>query len=307
MSTAVEILVTDDSAKRALARALRVEGPGVSFRTTPSAGSASRLFISWLAALDSREGRARVEQVLSEASACSTKLPVIFIAAGPSKHAKFSAAAAQALAVFSGWAGRSKLDPYVAPDAAAARRIVQAQRAGATRELVASASLEADKLIVWSCEPRRYEIPVQEIPSLAAMRPDSLAEFEVSPSGSGIRWRAADVDLNLETVLEHVDPEVKRRHEKQARADAARYAKAIRLFRVEMGLKQTGIHGLTDRQVRRIESGDVVPHIDSLRKLAAAHGMDVNQYMKELASRTVRHRRAAVRPGRMRRGGDRAR
>jgi len=106
---------------------------------------------------------------------------------------------------------------------------------------------------VWSCEPRRFEVPVAQIPVLARM--PALAKLELSPSGSRIRWPEADVDINLDTIREYADPDVRREHETRARQEASRYAKAIRQLREERGLKQADIEGLTERQVRWLEEG----------------------------------------------------
>ena len=60
-------------------------------------------------------------------------------------------------------------------------------------------------------------------------------------------------------------------------------------------MNQSDITGLTDRQVRRLEEGNTVPHIDTLKKLAVAHEMSIDDYLKELAKRarhgTGRHAR----------------
>ncbi len=52
--------------------------------------------------------------------------------------------------------------------------------------LIASATVEDGKLIVWSCEPRRYAVAASEIPARAKMTPSALTDFEVSESGSRI-------------------------------------------------------------------------------------------------------------------------
>jgi hypothetical protein len=186
---------------------------------------------------------------------------------------------------------RAQREPYIAPSPDAVRRLVLARRGGAEKELVASAAVEDGTLVVWSCEPRRFEVPVSEIPALAGMTAAALAKFELSASGSRIRWPDADVDINLDTIREHADPEVRRQHEARARQEAARYAKAIRSFREERGLKQSDVAGLTDRQLRRLEEGDTVPQIETLRKLASAHGMTIHDYLRELAKRSRRSSR----------------
>lgn len=188
-------------------------------------------------------------------------------------------------------AHHARREPYIAPTHDAVRRVVLARRSRAEKELIASASVEDGKLVVWSCEPRRFEVPIAEVPVLARMPQDAVTKFVVSDSGSRIRWSDADVDINLDTIREYADPEVRREHEARSRREAALYAKAIRRFREERGLKQFDIQGLTERQVRRLEKGDAVPQIETLRRLAAAHGMEIDSYLHELAKRTRRSAR----------------
>jgi hypothetical protein len=195
-------------------------------------------------------------------------------------------------------ARQTREEPFIAPSPDAVRRIVLARRGGAEKELLASVNIDGGKLVAWTCEPRRLEVAVSDIPVLANLSPDVLLRYELSESGSRLRWPDSDVDLNLDTIREYADPEVRQEHEARARQEAARYAGAIRRLREERGLKQSDIEGLTDRQVRRLEQGDTVPQIDTLKKLAAAHGMEIGVYLDELAKRSHKapRRPAARRP-----------
>ena len=56
-------------------------------------------------------------------------------------------------------------------------------------------------------------------------------------------------------------------------------------------LRQADIGDISDRELRRIENGEVFPHAGTLEKLASAHGMSVDAYMNELANRSGRTRR----------------
>ena len=169
------------------------------------------------------------------------------------------------------------------------------------RSLIASVSIDDGKLVVWSCEPRRFDVDVSEISVLAKLSADDLTKFELSASGSRLRWTRADVDINLDTIREYADPGVRREHETRARQEATRYADAIRRFREERGLKQSDIEGLTDRQVRRLEEGGTVPQIETLRRLASAHGMAVDDYLRELAKTSRKSSRKPATVGRGRR------
>lgn len=177
--------------------------------------------------------------------------------------------------------------PYVVPDREALRRVVFAHAAQAEDRLIASMSVEGSDIVVWSCEPRPYRVAVSAIPALARMPARALADFHVSNSGSRVHWDEGDVDLSLDVFRVHADPAFRSKKERETRQEARGYAKAIRALREERGIKQTEIPDLSEREVRRLESGDHMPQYRSLEKLAGAHGMSVDAYLAELASRTA--------------------
>jgi hypothetical protein len=290
MSAAVEILVPQP----ALPTVRKALGslPSTSFHTRPSSHGGPCLVVSSLDILDTPGGRSALENLLLAFSGNRAVAVVLFEAV------EFVPGLA-GLGALARLSGQARQEPYIAPSPDAVRRIVLSRRSGAESELIASAAIEDGKLVVWSCEPVRFEVPVSDIPALARMPTGALTKFELTASGSRLRWPDADVDINLDTIREHADPEVRRQHEACARQEAARYADAIRRFREERGLKQSDIDGLTDRQVRRLEEGDTVPQIDTLRRLAAAHGMTVDDYLRELAKRSRKSsRRPATRRSR---------
>lgn len=176
--------------------------------------------------------------------------------------------------------------PYIVPDREALRRLVSARAAGAEDKLIASVSVDGDQIVAWSCEPRPYRVPVSAIPALAHMPAGALANFRVSDSGSRVHWDEGDVDLSLEAFRVHADPVFKVKKEREVRNEVRRYASAIRSLREDRSLKQSEISGLSEREVRRLESGEHMPQYGSLENLARAHGMSVNDYLAELAKRS---------------------
>jgi hypothetical protein len=274
MSANVEILVSDDAAK--VKKALGPL-PLIRFATEPSHHVPARLLLAWLTDLDSSQGRRRLEHLWEVSWKSVRDVPLVFVSF---ERRPRTEAAFQALAHWSRLAAR---EPFIAREPAAIRRMVLALQSHAETELIASATIEDGNLVVWSCEPARYEVPVAEIPALERMGIHALADFQISPSGSRIHWAKGDVDIDLDTIRERADPGVRRAHEARARKEAVRYSGAIRRFREERRLKQTDIRGLSERQVRRLEEGDTIPHVETLRKLATAHTMSVDDYLKELA------------------------
>ena len=158
---------------------------------------------------------------------------------------------------------------------------------GAERQLIASATVEDGVLFVWSCEPKLYHSHALKIPALAALEPRDLVNLKVSPSGSRIHWPNGDVDLDLGAIREFIDPAARKAAELQYRAEAVQYGMAIRKLRETKGLRQGNIPGLSEREVRRLENGEVLPHSDTLGKLADAHGWPMSEYMAKLAAEST--------------------
>jgi hypothetical protein len=280
MSEAVEVLAptNPDKLKRAIGA-----GAKASFVTKPSRTKRERIVVGWLSDLDSVKHRKELVDIVDLVVGGSDGVPLVLIESKTVKAPSYSA-----LETLTQWA--ANFGAYLAPDEHAVRRLVNARLVGAEQRYIASALIEGDKLVVWSCEPKRYEIRASEIPALARMSSSDLQDFELSESGSALHWDASDVDLNLDGILYYVDPKVRREQDKASREEAARYAGAIRALREERGLTQGDITGLTERQVRRVEQGESTPRSETLRKLAAAHGLSLDGYLKELAKRSKARR-----------------
>ncbi|MCC7382541.1 MAG: DUF2442 domain-containing protein [Deltaproteobacteria bacterium] len=286
MSSDVEILVAGQDAKDQVRAALGPSRSAIRFSGSASpTGQADQMLVAV-----SSELRSTAFREILEATPKAVPLVLLVDASMP---ATFGLEVVQLLAR---WAARRRREPFLATSPEEMRRLVLARKQDATKELIARATIEGDNLVIWSCEPKRYDVPVAAIPALASMAPEQLADFAVTSSGSRIHWNSADVDINLDTVRTHADPAARHAHEKKSRAEASRYAKAIRGLREEKGLEQTQISGLScDRQVRRIESGECVPQIESLRLPATAHGMATNDYLAELARLSSHSRRKSTR------------
>lgn len=284
MSAAIEILTPEKNVKleRAIgaARAAR-------FVTTLSANSDESILITSVSDLNDGRRRRLLEAIVQQLAGRAHPLPWVVIEGESAPPPRSEAL--QALVQLTAQLGRA---PYVTSALPVVRRMILAHKSNAERQLIASASISGDKLVVWTCEPQRLEVPVEAIPSIARMDPSSQSKFIVSESGSRIHWPDDDVDLTAESIRAFADPQVRREQQAARRAEAALYAKAIRSLREQHGLRQSDIPGLTDRQVRRLEEGDTMPRVATLQKLARAHGMDVDAYVAALAALSVPTTRA---------------
>lgn len=260
---------------------------GVSVRVTPSENaSTQRVLCLALEDLKTATWFRRTAKLLSAATQVQSNVivPIVLTAWGDPQVVYIVAHATQLLSQLGREVSRQKtFETYLAPDEGALRRLVFARQKGAEAQLIASAAVLGRELLVWSCEPKLYRVPIEEVSALARLSDAELAAFAISESGSRIHWPARDIDVNMDTIREVTDPNVRREHEKLARQEAARYGAAIRAFRVQRSILQSGIAGVSEREVRRIEAGEVIPHAETLRKLAAANGMSFKEYVDAIA------------------------
>lgn len=280
MTQAVEILVPERSMTKVQQRLGSL--PHVRFVSEPTGRSNVSLLL--VASLhDLGKHHPDFQQWVVHARTDRDAPPLVLLGPGSGKSIPTSVDALQAVALLSRRVASRTTDPYVAPDWEAARRLVRAHGRGAADKLIASASLEDETLYVWSCEPRLYRCPVKDVPALAHLTKKQLKNFRVSSSGSRLHWPDADVDINLDSIRAQVDPKVRKQAEAAFRHEAAEYAEAIKAVRKEHGLRQEDIPGVSERELRRLEKGEVFPHSNTVEKLAAAHKLSVADYLKELA------------------------
>ncbi len=287
MTQSVELLVAEEARGIAVREFGQIHG--VVVRSAPSTGrSRQRLVLTTLKDFQAPERLTELEEIMASAVGRlrHADLPVVLGAWGAASSGDLRTATQLVfeMMLVTG-VKRPSPEPYVAPDKEAMRRLLNARLHGAEGQLIASAHVLGRQLLVWSCEPKLYRISADRIPALAGLHDESLRVLAVSPSGSRIHWEAGDVDISLDTIREQVDPVFRKRREQDARRHAARFASAIRALREENDLGQSDVAGLSEREVRRIEKGEVIPHAETLRKLAAAHDKDVREYLDALARR----------------------
>jgi hypothetical protein len=124
--------------------------------------------------------------------------------------------------------------------------------------------------------------PVQSS-RVVSVRPADREKFEIDEDGSFLHWSEPDIHLDLDTFRVAINPSASKRAFDAKAIRNIRYGKAIARLRLEKGLKQSAIPGLSERQVRRFERGESSGY-ESLGKMAAAHGVSLDEYLNELAT-----------------------
>jgi hypothetical protein len=162
------------------------------------------------------------------------------------------------------------------------KRLLTAWAHRAQDELIAKASVSEERLFVLSCALKQYEVAFDQMPALKRIPKGERSNFFVDEDGSYLCWPGPDIHLDLDAVRVATDPTARARALARKAGHDARYGAAIARLRLAKGLKQSGIEGLSERQVRRIEKGEGTTS-EALRLLAAAHGMKLDQYLNAVA------------------------
>ncbi len=168
------------------------------------------------------------------------------------------------------------------------RRILNAWRIGAKDELIADAVAMRDGLLVLNCAMRRIEVPWAALQHLSRVATEDWGELVVADDGSYLHWPGPDVHVDFASLLAMVDPAARTAADLDRIRNQEGFGAAVEALRRAAGLTQERIDGVTSRQVRRIESGEVFPRLSTLEKLARAHGKSTDAYLDALATEQAR-------------------
>lgn len=178
---------------------------------------------------------------------------------------------------------RTLRNTLVHTDPAVPQRVITAWQMGAQDRLIADATVSAGRLFVRSCVLDSFEVAFRDVPALARMPEHERAGFVIDPDGSYLYWEASDTHVGLEMIRFAIDSAFRETSLLAKLAFDERFGRAVRAIRMERGLRQTDIPGLSPRQVSRIEAGLSTPRHETLRKIAAAHSLGVSEYLDRVA------------------------
>lgn len=163
-------------------------------------------------------------------------------------------------------------------------RVLNAWRMGSENELIATAAVFGDGLYVLTCALERLEVPFDRIPALKSLPTELRSHFEIDEVGSFLYWPERDVHIDIEVIRYATDDKWRNKCDLDKLTYDQNFGRAITSLRKKCNLRQSDIEGLTDRQLRRIESGDARPSVATLGALARAHHLSLDHYLEELGN-----------------------
>lgn len=150
---------------------------------------------------------------------------------------------------------------------------------------VIKAVIDDDQLVLVSPTFQELRVPLALLSDVRDEPPDDWRQFELDPFGEFLYWPKLDVHMGWSQLQQLVDPKARLRPQQRSARFNERYGAAIRARREESGLGQGDIVGLSDRTLRRIEIGETRATVNALEKLAAAHDLELNEYLDQLAKK----------------------
>jgi DNA-binding Xre family transcriptional regulator len=107
------------------------------------------------------------------------------------------------------------------------------------------------------------------------IEPD-FSQFSIEDYGQTIRF--GEYEASTESILYEFDPDFRKRHRKNLIKTEKGLGASIRRLRLQKKLRQTDIPGIDEKEIRRIEAGEVKkPHQTTLQKIATALGVNVDE------------------------------
>ena len=161
--------------------------------------------------------------------------------------------------------------------------MLRAWSLGCPAELIATAQVTHDELFVLACDQSFFRVSFEEMAALRGIPPQGRSEFTISSEGSYLHWPEGDIHIDLDAVRCLKDDAWRTKKERERLLYDRRFGEAVAALRKRRGIKQTEIHGLSERQVRRIERG-ARTRIDTLSIVARSHGLSLKEYLDEIAA-----------------------
>jgi hypothetical protein len=111
-------------------------------------------------------------------------------------------------------------------------------------------------------------------PSGINVKPD-FTKFSIEDSGQTLKF--GDYEASVDAVLYEFDPPYRSEKRAELAEKDESFGACLRRLRVLKGLKQNDFPDLDEREVRRIECGEVAPRKSTVEKLARKLGVSVEE------------------------------
>lgn len=171
---------------------------------------------------------------------------------------------------------------HVTRDAGAVRRLLVSAARAEPRLGIVDAYVWNGALTLVTGDFQFRSFPLAALSMLADMPEDERPRFEIAADGAYLHWPVGDIHLGVSQILQSADPmylaDIAIERNERDRTGAA-----LRRLRESKGLRQADIHGLSERQVRRIEEGISRLRVETAEIFAVSFRMTLRGLLDEVA------------------------
>lgn len=162
-------------------------------------------------------------------------------------------------------------------------RVMRAWAWDSQHDLIATAQVSNHgTIIVTSCALETYVVNLSDFAAFNGISDKKKTEFKIDEGGSFIYWPKLDIHLNLESFRYVCDKEFREKLDTERLVHNQKLGKAIAKIRKQAGLTQATVVGVSERTIRDIENGSR-PTVTTLKKLATAHQLSIDEYLNIIA------------------------
>jgi len=156
---------------------------------------------------------------------------------------------------------------------------------GSQDELIAKAHVRNDELVLISFGLNTFRVSFDSMPTLKSISVEERENFKIVHDGRRIHWKNSDVSIALEDVRYQTDARFRLEQNLRALNIYGLCGKAIKALRGNLSrdaIEKRG--GPSLKQLARIEASSTAPTLNMLVRLAKAHGISQQAYIKKLLS-----------------------
>lgn len=119
-------------------------------------------------------------------------------------------------------------------------------------------------------------VPLTAFPTSGDGITPDFGRFSIEDHGQTVRF--GEYEASTESILYEFDAEYRKRYRKNLIKSEKGLGASIRRLRLQKGLRQSDFPGIDEKEIRRIEAGEVKkPHQGTMQKIAAKLGVDVKE------------------------------
>ena len=154
---------------------------------------------------------------------------------------------------------------------------------GSEDQFIARAHVVEDELILTSFGLNSFKAKFDDIPVLRSLPSEQRNKFKILDNGRRIEWQDSGVNIDLEDFRYHTDRAFRTEQNLRALNIYGMCGAAVKKLRGEL-TQQTieKLGGPSAKQLGRIEKLPTAPTSPMLAKLAKAHGVSFEEYLKKL-------------------------